>query len=197
MKSLPSARNIFPLPKRLKTEKFIKEQLWQLLLVVAFVALCAWIFEKPVEAICFCVAHIVIRANFDKQYHSSVTRICLFITSLVVFFGILFCLPIRTSLLSAIPIAFTVALVGYLIAYKIEIEQEKVAERKKSFDLDTCTETELIERCRALRFSDINTELAVEFFIKKTPHRIIADRLCIDEKSVTTRKKRMKIKLRG
>lgn len=197
MKSLPSARNIFPLPKRLKTEKFIKEQLWQLLLVVAFVALCAWIFEKPVEAVCFCVAHIVIRANFDKQYHSNVTRICLFITSLVVFFGILLCLPIGTSLLSAIPIAFAIALVGYLIAYKIESEKEKAAATKIPFNTDTCTEAELIDRCRALRFSDTNTELAIEFFIRKTPHRVIADRLSIDEKSVTTRKKRMKIKLNG
>ena len=87
MKSSTNAKSTFLLPIRLKTEKFIKEQLWQLLLVVAFVALCAWILEKPIEAICFCTAHIVIRANFDKQYHSSVTRICLFITSLVVFCG--------------------------------------------------------------------------------------------------------------
>ena len=197
MKSLPSARNIFPLPKRLKTEKFIKEQLWQLLLVVAFVALCAWILEKPIEATCFCVAHVVIRANFDKQYHSSETRICLFITSLVVFFGILLCLPIDISLLSTIPIAFSVAFVGYLIAYKIEVEKEKAAATKIPFNTDTCTEAELIDRCRSLHFSDINTELAIEFFIRKTPHRVIADRLCIDEKSVTTRKKRMKSKLNG
>lgn len=197
MKSSTNAKSTFLLPIRLKTEKFIKEQLWQLLLVVAFVALCAWILEKPIEAICFCTAHIVIRANFDKQYHSSVTRICLFITSLVVFFGILLCLPIGTSLLSAIPIAFAVAFVGYLIAYKIESEKDKAAARKIPFNTDTCTEAELIDRCRALRFSDTNTELAVEFFIRKTPHRVIADRLSIDEKSVTTRKKRMKTKLNG
>lgn len=36
--------------------------------------------------------------------------------------------------------------------------------------------------------------LAVEFFIRKTPHKVLADRLFIDEKSVTTRKKRMKAK---
>lgn len=195
MKSSTNAKSTFLLPIRLKTEKFIKEQLWQLLLVVAFVALCAWIFEKPVEAVCFCVAHVVIRANFDKQYHSSVTRICLFITSLVVFFGILFCLPIGTSLLSAIPVAFAVAFVGYLIAYKIESEEEKAAARKILFNTDTCTEAELIDRCRELHFSDDNTQLAIEFFIRKTPHRVIADRLSIDEKSVTTRKKRMKTKL--
>lgn len=180
---------------KLKTEKFIKEQLWQLLLVVAFVALCAWIFEKPVEAVCFCIAHVIIRANFDKQYHSNVTRICLFITSLVVFFGILFCLPIKISLLSAIPIAFAIAFVGYLIAYKIEIEKEKAVPIKIPFNTNTCTEAELINRCALLHFSKKNTELAIEFFINKTPHKELADKYNVQEKSITTQKTRLKKKL--
>lgn len=161
MKSLPSARNIFPLPKRLKTEKFIKEQLWQLLLVVAFVALCAWILEKPVEATCFCVAHVVIRANFDKQYHSSVTRICLFITSLVVFFDILLCLPIGISLLSTIPIAFSVAFVGYLIAYKIEVEKEKSAARKIPFNTEVKRKVYSFEELLSLGLTNRQADLYI------------------------------------
>ena len=38
-----------------------------------------------------------------------------------------------------------------------------------------------------------NTELAVAFFIRKEKHSDIADRLYIDEKSVTKRKQRMRL----
>lgn len=65
----------------------------------------------------------------------------------------------------------------------------------EKFDVDTCTTGELLKRCRALRFSAQNVSLAVKFFILKTPHKEIADKFCIDEKSVTMRKWRMKLKL--
>ena len=65
----------------------------------------------------------------------------------------------------------------------------------EKFDVDTCTTGELLKRCRALRFSAQNVSLAVKFFILKTPHKEIADKFCINEKSVTMRKWRMKLKL--
>ena len=185
MKSSNFAKNSF-LKIRLKTEKFIKEQLWQLLLVVAIILFFAWIFEKYFEAICFCIAHIVIRRNFELQYHSKATSICLLITTFVIFFGIILCIPISLSLLSSIPIAFLVCLIGYLVQYKIE------KEKPKTFNANACTETELINRCRELNFSEENTKLAVLFFIKKLKHREIASMYCIEEDSVTKAKYRMK-----
>lgn len=185
MKSSNFAKNSF-LKIRLKTEKFIKEQLWQLLLVVAIILFCAWIFEKYFEAICFCIAHIVIRRNFELQYHSNATSICLLITTFVIFFGIILCIPISLSLLSSIPIAFLVCLIGYLVQYKIEKEKPKI------FNANYCTETELINRCKELNFSEENTKLAVLFFIKKLKHREIASMYCIEEDSVTKAKYRMK-----
>ena len=65
----------------------------------------------------------------------------------------------------------------------------------KSFDVDLCTKEELINRCAELNFSKENTELAIKFFIEKTKQSDIADELCIDEKSVQTRKRRLKQKL--
>lgn len=65
----------------------------------------------------------------------------------------------------------------------------------KSFDVDLCTKDELISRCKELNLSEENTELALKFFIEKTKQSIIADELCIDEKSVQERKRRLKQKL--
>lgn len=103
-------------------------------------------------------------------------------------------------------------MIGILVAYlscrvgiiRDEIERLKKVEKEynditqvKEFDATNCTESELLERCRQLHFSEINTNLAIEFFIKQTPHKIIADRLNINEKSVTVKKTRMKDKLNG
>lgn len=79
--------------------------------------------------------------------------------------------------------------------YNYLVEFYKTATEQKPFCTDTCTEEELRTRCADIHLSQDNTELAVEFFIRKTKQSIIADRLCIDEKSVTTRKKRLKAKL--
>lgn len=65
----------------------------------------------------------------------------------------------------------------------------------KNFDVDTCTTEELLKRCNALRFSAQNVTLAVHFFLLKTPHKVLADKFCVDEKSITMRKYRMKITL--
>lgn len=63
---------------------------------------------------------------------------------------------------------------------------------KKPFSTDTCTEAELIDRCRELGFSDDNTRLAVLFFIKKLKHSEIAAMYSIEEDSAIKSKYRMK-----
>ncbi len=65
----------------------------------------------------------------------------------------------------------------------------------KPFNTETCTLDELIARCNELRFSQDNTNLAIEFFIKKTKQSVIADMLCIEEVSVARKKLRLKEKL--
>lgn len=183
---------------RLKIEKFIKEQLWQHVLVLSIIALFAWFFDKEIEAVCFCLAHFVLRPKMEKQYHKDTTRGCLMLTAAIIFFGILFSIPIGSTLLVSVPLAFFVSWIGYIVQDRIDLQLENKRLRDKEhkpFNTKTATETELVARCRELSFSDENTELAIEFFIRKTPHKVLADRLFIDEKSVTTRKKRMKIKL--
>ena len=105
---------------KLRFEKFLKEELWQHILVIAFVFTCAWLFNKYVEAVMFCVAHIVIRKYFDKQYHSGSIAVCMFITLSVIFFGTAYALPTAISLLSTIPMCFAISWVGYITQDRID-----------------------------------------------------------------------------
>lgn len=75
------------------------------------------------------------------------------------------------------------------LAMKEKLEANKV------FNTETCTREELIARCNELHLSKENIELAIKFFIDKVKQSEIADELCIEEKSVQMRKRRLKQKL--
>lgn len=152
----------------------------------------------------------IYKAVYPYQYHSDKNGTCVLISYITVALGMLLAYVFNREyfllILADNAIAYTSARIGNMqrTAKKYELIAEPYAELVKfyeeyitprPFNTDTATETELITRCRELHFSEENTELAVEFFIRKTPHKVLADRLFIDEKSVTTRKKRMKAKL--
>lgn len=160
----------------------------------------AFLLDKWIEAIFFFICHWLIREQFPKQYHHIVPSMCRQITSAVFFFGVCFVLSKGLSILSAIPINYLIGWVGFTKkqADVYEIKYNRLKEKleaKKEFSTETCTEQELIARCKELHLSEENTNLAIEFFVKKTKQSKIADELCINEKSVQIRKKRLKEKL--
>ena len=170
----------------------------------------AWLVGKPIEFICAFLPYFITK-NFSKnQFHAKSLKKC-FEYSLIIFSAIiLLLLPKEISINFAPLIGLVVAFISFKIGeiqlkikdydyieprYNYLVEFYKTATEQKPFCTDTCTEEELRTRCADIHLSQDNTELAVEFFIRKTKQSIIADRLCIDEKSVTTRKKRLKAKL--
>lgn len=185
---------------KLKIEKFFSEQLWQLLLVVAFLFITAFIFDKYIESVLFCISHHLIRYAFKNQFHCGKTAVCLTFTFGIGWLGISNTFPLELSLVSCIPICFIISFLGFIAQdrldlYVINKELKEKLENKGEFNTDTCTKDELIARCRELKFSEENTNLAIEFFIKKTKQSKIADELCVDESTIRIRKLRLKKKL--
>ncbi len=153
----------------LSIEKLFKEQLWQHLLVVAFVLLCAWIFDKYFEAIMFCVAHYFIRKTFDKQYHCGTTAICLTMTLTIAFFGIASILPVAVSLLCTVPMCCFISWVGYIAQDRLDV----LALNKKLKEIYCNEKEDLLVKCRKANLSQRDTEIAVMYFYeKKTPKEI-------------------------
>jgi hypothetical protein len=160
----------------------------------------AFLFDKWIEGIAFFVCHWLIREQFDEQYHHIIPSTCRVITGVTFFFGVSFILPFTISLFSAIPINYLIGWVGYTKkqADKYEYSYHKVKaelDKSREFNLDNCTAEQLIARCRKLGLSAENTDLAIELFVNKTKHSVIADKLCIDEASIRIRKYRLKEKL--
>ena len=170
----------------------------------------SWLIGKPIEFLFIFFPYFLTKGLYTRQFHSRSLKEC-FSLSLVVFaLALMVCAPSKASITFSVALGLAIAFISYkagVIQFKLKdyeyIEPRyndlvafyENATKSKPFDINTCTEGELRERCAKLRFSQDNTELAVEFFIKKTKHSIIADKLCIDEKSVTRRKMRLREKL--
>lgn len=170
----------------------------------------AWLIGKPIEFLLIFLPYFFTKGLYAKQFHSRSLKEC-FSLSLVVFaLALMACVPSGASIMFSVVLGLAIAFVSYKVGviqfklkdyeyieprYNFLVDFYRKETEEKPFDVNTCTEEELRKRCKELRFSQDNTELAVEFFIRKTKQSVIADRLCIDEKSVTTRKKRLKAKL--
>lgn len=170
----------------------------------------SWLVGKPIEFLCVFLPYFATKGLYTRQFHARSLKEC-FVLSLIVFgFITVSCVSHETSLMFAVLIGLAIAFISCKIGnVQLKLKDYEYIEprynwllrfyteetEERPFDVENCTEEELKDRCKALHLSDENTELAIEFFVRKTKHKIIAERLCIDEKSVTTRKKRLKAKL--
>lgn len=110
---------------KLKLERIFLQQIWIHLLVIGSTAICCWIFNKWIEGVMFCISHIVIRRAFEKQFHLNTTALCMSFTLAVIWFAIPYTFSIAVSLLSSIPIAFLICLLGFILQDYVDIKKQK------------------------------------------------------------------------
>jgi hypothetical protein len=159
--------------------------------VFATIALMAVITGKYIETLGLFVSFVYLRYAFEKTWHSKSFWFCIFISCVVFVFGIAFVPNKGVSLLACIIFGL---FIDY-VAYKYKDYEDIRLEFFKPFNVETCTRAELLTRCREVGLSEENTNLAVEFFIKRTRQSVIAEMLCVEEHAVSTRKLRLKKKL--
>lgn len=160
-------------------------------IVFATIALMALITGKYIETIGLFVSFVALRYAFEKTWHSKNFYMCILISCIVFVTGISFVPNKGVSLLSCVAFGL---LIDFL-AYKYKDYEDIRCQLYKPFNVDFCSEQELIHRCHEIGLSEENTKLAIEFFIKKTKQREIAKLLCVEEHAVSTRKLRLKKKL--
>lgn len=177
-------------------QKLIKNILCDYVLVCLLFVLCSLIFNRWVECAAFCVAHCLYRYKFRYtmkcNYHI-----------LEVFLFLIWCIVPHTisgayTTLSIVFDGFVICWVGWSIQEQIFLAIEtKAAKKRKAeeFNVETCSKEELIIRCKTLKLSSSQTELAIAFFIDKTKQSILADKLCVEEKTIAQQKYRLKQRL--
>ena len=170
----------------------------------------SFLIGKPIEFILIFLPYFISKNFYTVQFHSKSLKQCFTLSLMVFALATMAVVPSDFSIMFSVLFGCAVAFVSYKFGivqrkmndydyieprYNQLVEFYKEATTPKPFSTDTCSKDELIARCNELKFSKDNTDLAVEFFINRTKHSIIADRLCIDEKSVVMRKMRLKRKL--
>lgn len=166
---------------KLKLEKFFKETIWQHILVVAFVCLCAWLFDKWILAPMVYFADIIIRMKFDKQYHCRhkihkiAVALCMCLTCTVLFFTIALVLPLSVSLLSCIPIAYFSGWIGYIAQDRLD--SLATIKKLKNKTIWQMNENELVDYCYAKGIRGDMLEFVVMILIHQMKYEEIGAKL--------------------
>ena len=188
---------------KIKIEKFLIEQVPTYIVVFCSIFLCAWIFNRWIEAILFCIAHTCIRNSFDKQFHFNKTAYCICLTLAIIWFSIPITLPLATSLLSSIPISFLICFFGFLAQDRIDIRQDVERLQKYSTqllmqlqsktvkDIYAMNEDELYEHCRNCGLDEEDCKIAYFIVIERLKGKELYQSLPYSE--ATIKRKRLKI----
>lgn len=156
----------------------------------------AYLMGKPIEFVIMFLSYFFTKGLYKRQYHANSLKQCLLFSIGIFSIAIIFILPQSISICFSLIFGLTISFISYKVGNLLHIAKEyENLSMPKPFNTETCTESELIERCKELRLSEENTKLAIEFFIRKTKQSILAERLCIDEHSIAERKRRLKHKL--
>lgn len=163
----------------------------------------AWLMNKTLLAPPLIVAFRLTRVKIEEKYavlHFATISACMCVSTAICLFGIYLSLPMNISLISNIIVGVIFAIITWKIQEVIDVKAEylklkETLEQEKVFNTDKCTLEELVARCKELKFSEENTQLAIELFIKKTKQSKLADDLCVDEATIRIRKLRLKKKL--
>lgn len=167
------------------------------LFIIGLLVIFAHLIGKPFEFVLIFLPYFVTKGLYSKQWHSNSMKQCMAISILTFALLTLVTIDDNYSILFSVIVGLSVAYCSYKVgvAKAKSDELDEIKSAKTKFCLDGCSEEELRERCRELNFSESNTELSVDLFIRKIPHKVIADKLNIQEKSVTMQKTRLKKKL--
>lgn len=147
-----------------------------------FCALCiiGLLIKNFIGVACLFAVFVNLRYRFNQSitYHSESTKICIALSILLFLISSIPLLVFDTSvsLIACVPIALGMTWLLHQFGLKKKLESILSSiPTHKAFDLDNCTEEELIARCkeRFKRDVEYKTERAIKHFILKLPHEEI------------------------
>lgn len=181
-KKSPKDRKKTRLKIKLAIRDFIVDELWIYAIILGSVVLCSWFFNRWIEGAMLIVAHLIIRKVFNKQFHFSETAYCIMLTLGIVWFAIPITLPVSTSLLSSIPLAFMICFFGYLAQDRVDLLKEKIARTRMT--LANITKDQVIEICNELGYNKDKQDIAIMFFVDKLSNKQVWEILCNTQRNV-------------
>lgn len=150
--------------------------------IIGWIAACAWLFGKWIEASFILVSFFALRYTFVKTYHNKSAGMCTFISIAIFWIAIPVTLPIKTSLFAGVITGFIICFICYLVQdYADKKEENKlitaenqllVAENKQLELLNRrniydMTQQEFVDLCKHKGLDDQETQIADIILRKK------------------------------
>lgn len=158
--------------------------------IVGYIALLAYLTNKPLEAFFQVCAFLFLRYKFNTTYHAPNTATCVFITLCVISFAIPSTPHFAVSLFGGLGVAFVVCFLSYIAQVVVD------ARKPKRFDIATCSKEDFIKRCREVKMTKDCTDIAIAYFYDKSMKIWdIARQYSIDYDSAKRKLNRIKHKL--
>lgn len=132
------------------------------ILVVGYIALLAYLTNKPIEAFFQVCAFLFLRYKFNTTYHAPNTATCIFITLCVISFAIPSTPRLSITVFGGIAIAFIVCFLSYIAQVVVD------SRKPKRFDIATCSREDFIKRCREVKLTKDCTDIALAYFYDKS-----------------------------
>lgn len=160
------------------------------LFVIGYIALLAYLTNKPIEASFQVCAFLFLRYKFNTTYHAPNTATCVFITLCAISFAIPATPRLSVMLYGGIGTAFIVCFTAYVAQVLVDLH------KPKKFDIATCSREDFIHRCREARLTKDCTDIAIAYFYDKSMKLWdIANAYSIDYDSAKRKVNRIKHKL--
>ena len=141
-------------------------------IIMGLLASISVLVGKPFEFLFIFLPYFISKNFYEKQYHAKSLKQCFVISLMIFAAAIIFVFPAEISMTSSVIIGSGIAYISYKAGtiqdklrdydyieprYNQLVEFYQKATTQKQFDVNTCTENELRQRCERLRFGEENT----------------------------------------
>lgn len=168
----------------------ISLQLAQLAVVLLIGTLNNMLFETAIMIVVFWIS----RSTMGKSWHSDRLSVCSMVTFTSFFILTKISLPLEASMFCCVLLGMLFAFILYK-AYYIKVKVDRY-DAIYAFNLDACTEEQLIERASICGLSKEETEIAIKLFIDKLKAKEYMDLVgASDEYTARNYKSKLKKKL--
>ncbi len=132
--------------------------------IIACIGVCAYFFDKWIEATFLLISFFALRYTFIKTYHSESAGFCTFISIAIFWLAIPLTPRIETTIFASVLVGFIICFLCYIVQDYFDIIEERKLLREelenyKSLDLFKMTEQELEIYSRSKKLSDVQFEI--------------------------------------
>lgn len=143
------------------------------IVTLALIFIGAWLLNKLLIAPPLIISLRLVRLKIETKYdvfHLASVFACIILSVLVCWLGLYLSLPITVSLISNIIIGVGFAIISWHLQEIIDLK------RNRTFKDD------LIDKCKALGYNEMKTQIAVKFFVHKEKPKDVWIWLCETQK---------------